>query len=681
MSSDQQPSRAPKSLILETMDHQIRDQGITECAVEDGTQDEGSFGEAIQRDGTPGGTILEGVIPETIVPEEVIDLGTPTELYQYAPLSRPDEIRCLVLESGTGDADDPLVCSLHHHSLDDEPDFEAISYTWGSSNKTHTIFCNGRRLAITKNLHTCLLQTRLPDSKRTLWADSICINQDNLREKGHQVSMMSRIYSESRKALICLGPDENGHAKDVADLVSEVARWLQTILMGLTDGQRDSFPYTNQNEWPNSDRRWVMLSSMTGLSWFKRGWVIQEAALAKDAQIIWGDVEIGWIDVLRALMWAGKTALDIRRPPGTVALPSFLHTYAYITKYPTEALVLNARRSFTLLESLNLGRNLLFGDKRDHIYAFLGLSAAMDARHGLEVRYELSYLQVYFEFANWYINRTQDIELLRFVDHDNVSLLADIPSWVPQWHIRRREVEMTPLTSEPILSVSKRPNDTALAAVQGTVLKVHGLLLDHIVWTSQVLYHDASIEEIAGLWAKFEEHIDQSAYRKFPPGMAFLQAIELCMWDRAVELYMSTANFAEYILRLRNGKPLPSHPSFDVLRGYSKDYHGDVTLTHRLVQNCVARRRLAMTARGYCGVVPPVVQEGDVCCIIFGTKSPYIIRPTGHEGHNKILGEASLASTHKLEERLSFPHRVGSGPYSHEDWLEWNLEEQEILLC
>lgn len=63
-------------------------------------------------------------------------------------------------------------------------------------------------MAITQNLHTSLLQTRLADRTRRLWADFICINQDDHKEKGHQVGIMSRIYSEVRKVLICLGPDE-----------------------------------------------------------------------------------------------------------------------------------------------------------------------------------------------------------------------------------------------------------------------------------------------------------------------------------------------------------------------------------------------------------------------------------------------------------------------------------------
>lgn len=293
-------------------------------------------------------------VPSHAVPGDTTDLGTPTTRYQYAPLSEPDKIRCLVLESGTGDADEPLVCSIRHHRLDDNPDFEAISYTWGISDKTHTISCNGQRLYITKNLHTCLLQTRLRNQKRVLWADSICINQDDLEEKGRQVAMMSRIYSESRRVLICLGPDENGHAKEAADLVSEVSQWMQ-MTGRQTDGKRNSFPIIPTTKWPHTDRRWRTLSSMTRLSWFARGWVVQEAGLAKDARLLWGNVEMSWIDLLRTLMWTVGRAPTLYRGMGFWGRGACLHFDAYASKYPTETSVLNACKPFNLLELLDCG--------------------------------------------------------------------------------------------------------------------------------------------------------------------------------------------------------------------------------------------------------------------------------------------------------------------------------------
>ncbi|ROW10126.1 hypothetical protein VMCG_02097 [Cytospora schulzeri] len=673
------------------MDQQIRE-NIPEPnrVLEHGSRDDSNLDEGIRRDGRPRDAVPRGITPATIFPEQVTDVASnavhgdvidqevPTERYQYAPLSPLNEIRCLVLESGTGNADDSLVCSLYHHNLDDKPEFEAISYVWGSSHKTHTIICDGQRLAITENLHTCLLQTRLLDRKRTLWADSICINQDDLKEKGHQVGMMSRIYSEARRVLICLGPDENGYAKDAAGLVSEVSQWVQTTLE-LVNSKRDSFPYTDQDEWPHSDRRWAALSSMIDLSWFDRGWVVQEASLAQDAIVLWGVTEISWIDVMQAFAWARTRAPVLLM---TVNWPSALHTDAYCAKCPPESRALFNFKPFTFLQILYYGRNLDFEDRRDHIYGFLGLPKAAMVRRYLKPNYELPYLQVCFEFASSYINATQDLDLFTCVNHDDDTLLADIPSWAPQWHVRRRgnRMLMQSLMKEPILPVSKGADYAALATVQGNILKVNGLLIDRIMWTTQVLGYSTSIEEMIELWAWFEEHGNDSAYRTFHPVLAFLTAIQFGTHVWGADYNACIANDAEYVVRLQDGRPLPSHPSLEFFRGASEEHHGDYTITHNWVQRCLAGHRLCITSRGYCGVVPAAAQEGDVCSIVFGTKSPSIIRQTGAEGFFQLLGEAFFVSTRVPEDGI-YPSRVASGGNSHEDWLEWNLQEQEILLC
>ncbi|ROW13867.1 hypothetical protein VPNG_03510 [Cytospora leucostoma] len=549
------------------------------------------------------------------------------------------------LAGATGAADDPLVCSLRQHNLNDEPSFEAISYVWGSSQKTCTIICDGRPLAITKNLQTVLLQTRLLKQQRTLWADAICINQDDHREKGRQVAMMGRIYSEASRVLICLGPDESGHAEDIADLVSKVSQWILTTLES-TDGSRDSFPYIASCEWPYSDRRWAILKFLTDQPWFGRGWVVQEAGLAKDAQILWGDTAIQWSELLRLYLWLfHRTTIDW----ATGDFLPVLHMNNYAAKHPIERMVFGHFNELTLLGTLHCGRALELQDERDHIYAFLGLAEAADARHGLEVDYDLSYLQIYFEFAIWYISTAQDLKLLHYVDQDDDALSADAAH-------------------------------TSLAVIQGSNLKVRGFLFDRILQTSKALDLKTTIEDIAEIWACFEEYTTDSVYRSAPPLLFFVFAIRLGSRMPGLGSGFSDAHVAAYMLRLLNGKPLPADPSVDCFRDALANHQGDATVAHNWVRVCLSGRRLVITARGYYGVVPAVSHEEDLCCIVFGTKEPFILRQTDREGHYNVLGDAFLTSA-RQEQGKCFNIGSGLGPYSNSDWLKWNLEEQDIYLC
>lgn len=106
-------------------------------------------------------------------------------LYRYEALESPGSIRLLVLEPG--ERSDSIELSLKHVTLQEDPVYEAISYAWGDTNDLLSISCSEQELNITRSLHSALIHIRQPDRPRTLWADAICINQQDLGEKSVQV--------------------------------------------------------------------------------------------------------------------------------------------------------------------------------------------------------------------------------------------------------------------------------------------------------------------------------------------------------------------------------------------------------------------------------------------------------------------------------------------------------------
>jgi len=99
-----------------------------------------------------------------------------------------DYIRYFELQAGI--REDPLVCSPFISATASAPTYEAISYVWGSEVKPHTLVvtCDNNPatyLYITENLYEALMTIRRVDRPRRLWADSICIDQGNLEERGY----------------------------------------------------------------------------------------------------------------------------------------------------------------------------------------------------------------------------------------------------------------------------------------------------------------------------------------------------------------------------------------------------------------------------------------------------------------------------------------------------------------
>lgn len=123
--------------------------------------------------------------------------------YHTRLLSSKTSTRLLTLRSGSGD--DAIKCSLMSICLDTNPRYEALSYCWGSPVNSQSVLLNGLLIEVRENLWQALWHLRLSHQDRILWIDALCINQENILERNHQVGLMSRIYSKAVVVLAWLG--------------------------------------------------------------------------------------------------------------------------------------------------------------------------------------------------------------------------------------------------------------------------------------------------------------------------------------------------------------------------------------------------------------------------------------------------------------------------------------------
>ena len=122
-----------------------------------------------------------------------------SSLHLYQGLKEPTHIRIMTLKPSL-DPESPLHFSFRQASLVEVVGkYEAVSYTWGEPNFTHSLYCeDGARLLITENLHAAIKRLRFPDLERTLWVDAICINQQDVDERSAQVAIMGDIFQKAR---------------------------------------------------------------------------------------------------------------------------------------------------------------------------------------------------------------------------------------------------------------------------------------------------------------------------------------------------------------------------------------------------------------------------------------------------------------------------------------------------
>jgi hypothetical protein len=99
-------------------------------------------------------------------------------------------------------------CRLIHVSVDQNFSYEAVSYTWGAADLTHEVVVNNQHLRITKSAYDVLEGYRKAGNTAWIWIDSICIDQQNVSEKNHQLKLIPRIYGKAVRVAAWLKPCE-----------------------------------------------------------------------------------------------------------------------------------------------------------------------------------------------------------------------------------------------------------------------------------------------------------------------------------------------------------------------------------------------------------------------------------------------------------------------------------------
>ncbi|KAL2138045.1 hypothetical protein VTI28DRAFT_7582 [Corynascus sepedonium] len=185
---------------------------------------------------------------------------------------------------------------------------------------------------------------------------------------------MGRIYGKSSCTLVCLGTSSGAHTSIVADLLADVNRMIHLIFEQEDfSWARNSFPFP-EKEYPLvSHPGWTSFGVLLQHPWFRRGWVVQEAALGRDTHLLWGKTEFDWLNVVRAYVWYVRRALKL--PSIGHFWLSDLHLQSFYIRRSRETVTFRyegATGLLSFLEILEQARFLGFADLRDKIYAFLG---------------------------------------------------------------------------------------------------------------------------------------------------------------------------------------------------------------------------------------------------------------------------------------------------------------------
>ncbi|KAM0431860.1 hypothetical protein ACHAPT_005112 [Fusarium lateritium] len=632
-------------------------------------------------------------------PEQVKDLMS-LDLYQYTPLN-PDkrEIRLITVENDEellrssahlDNIDLPqephdretflftwmcrwaVRCTIETVSLDDCPEYIALSYTWGDPTGKIPILLNGARFMVTKNLNQAFRHA-VPRQKTEsghlrsckLWVDAICINQEDNHEKAWQVQMMYLIYQKASLTSVWLGP-----AADDSDLLMEQIQKLSRIMVvehprgELTPDTQLQFAQSWLNKLAPLDRALSVsaLSAFIHRPYWSRVWIQQELQASQDCCFNCGFMNISRLDLHALIMFIMAVQQLPEQARGITAGSEqffeqmfMLDEKAFdLINYATlryEDRSSEGRPTITLQKALEdsyvTGYGLCASEKRDLIYALLNL--VEDAEDlGIYPNYKIEYKQLVSDVARGIINKS-GLDILRYCN----SLGEDgVPSWAPDWSKPiLRPLELFKVKDKKLYSYQASGDTIANFTFENVpggsaILSLDGIVVDSVLWTGDTLqdpdphtqaFHAENIDTylswIRTLWAVTKSATIPLPYLFMENGpfgngeaiwrtpIADIEPIDGVGWTRATGAFQA---IFETLFDEENTSPLDQRLWMKYLSILRVASHGrKYFLTHGL--------RL--------GLGPPHMEEGDSVALIFGLNVPFVLREVGDSKY-RIIGEA-----------------------------------------
>jgi hypothetical protein len=619
---------------------------------------------------------------------------TPTgKLYQYQPLPSYDFFRILELLPGeaTEDGAGGVRCRLHTERFADAEDkYAAISYVWGDPNDRVPIICDGRIIEVTVNLADALSHIRDRTESRFVWADAVCINQEDDTEKGHQVKRMGKVYENAEEVLVWLGSDDEGIASDCFNLIRETNEYLDHQLE--IYGSVQVMPTITKASPISFDKpRWNKVRALVKMPWFKRLWVIQEAALAKQCTLLWGNNQLSIAEVCELSNFVHYRG-DLSKLVGDIVTGqvgdnfdtqcTYQSAKSWMQTKPLMKAQHGNSNNILFLDVLRSGRSMNSTFGVDRVFAFLGNPLAR--KHGeeelvVEPDYSKSIQEVYFETACSLLAHPREAPyLLAFVDHHNsesvegTTLGRDgaFPSWVPRWDKYRWQYSISLPHFWFRAGGLERSFNAAVQTDKSLLLPA--IVFDHLVWTSNNLDKD-NLQLNPDIWDEDTRAADkplidllftrvQQAFNKHchdrysevvsTSTKSIEDAFSLTMvrqyaTEEEFNLVEHQRSFKAYLQAARQLMAKHSTSTRKRMRGTVRKWLASLrsgsssAFTYESILGYAHNRRFAITESGRFGLVAMFAKLNDVCCICPGMQVPLILRPR-EDGRYGLVGESYI---------------------------------------
>lgn len=562
--------------------------------------------------------------------------------HEYNKLSSKSSIRLMRLLPGNGM--EPLKCEIDTDSIEAEPVYDALSYVWGDRKWQPGMVVSTATgdawLQINFSLATYLHRFRSRTASRTLWVDSVCINQEDVKERNQQVRLMDQIYRKASAVMIWLGEDPDDEKPRMAcacmnHLVaalprldneqdhrfeglykntSDINSWL-----GITRRTTDDIYHELGLPLPNSPE-WQALIELLDNPWFTRAWTWQESFLAKERHF-------------RRNAWSWPTALMQRAALALLKLDKITDNSNGLRLWNVLPMVNGqdfwTRRSASDKTWLKLEKLLAVrrgsGCKVPHDLVYSLLGAAWECPN-VQIDYRKPFEEIYSELAWQLMAQQGNLNLLADVGVNRA--VSNLPSWVPDW---REKLDTSGIQTQGAYRATGSSQCSGSLSEDRRILSVFGICCDYITATKSRSASDV------------EAWVD-SMINKVVDGKNYYHPTRESL-ERALRrvFFLDTTRFLGF--QTHDRWQLDSHQRYeDIVANALRNEEGRVAYGNLI--NAMVRigssRNLIVTKDGLLGMAADIVQPGDAIVLLLGSTAPSVLRPLNELGHYMYIADCYL---------------------------------------
>jgi hypothetical protein len=297
-------------------------------------------------------------------------------------------------------------------------DYKALSYAWGDPTRNHVIHIDGEALGVATNLYNALLRlSRQPSQQSSqtdedplyLWIDAICVDQDNVRERNHQVPRMHTIYSAASGILVWLGCGSQRSAHSLSTVLGESSRPP-----------------------PSGEYATEAVETLVHSAWTRRLWTVQEVALAcGPVTVMYGSFSFPWTKLMVEL-----NRTKVLENPGTLSFAKCFVQRRNLQRTPSSfktVLPSLSKQPFSLTSLIRETIGFQFNNPSDRVYALLGM-AGPDTRMSIPVDYNKPLLDVYMDAIHHILTYERSLNVLFIAIGEEFGVLPSLMEFsFPAW--------------------------------------------------------------------------------------------------------------------------------------------------------------------------------------------------------------------------------------------------------